>query len=206
MRLVLLVLALAACDVDRTFECATDAQCEGGRCEATRYCSFADGVCASGQRYDEYAGDGLSGACVPDGDVQPPDCPTGYAPIAGQTSSYRYVTTATDWLAAELDCEDDGTGTHLAVVDTDAENMALDTLMAGEDAYWLGISDRRVEGTYRTVTDDVQTFLPWDDMEPTGAAEDCVYAEDKDFVDTDCAAPRAYICECDGRAAVPAAY
>ena len=206
MRLVMLVLALAACgDVDRTFECATDAQCEGGTCETTRYCSFTDGVCASGRRYDEYAGDGLGGACVPE-DQQVPGCPSSYMQIAGQPSSYRYASTPADWLVAELDCEDDGNGTHLAVVDSIDENMVLDTLMAGEDAYWLGISDRRVEGTYRTVTDNLQMLLPWDDLEPTGAAEDCVYAEDTDFVDSDCATARAYICECDGRAAVPGAY
>lgn len=202
-RLVLVIaLVLAACDVARTFECATDAQCETGRCEATGYCSFADGACASGQRYDDYAGDGLAGKCV----EETTGCPGDYAPLAGQTSSYRYVTAAADWLAAEQDCEDDGTGTHLAIPDDAAENMAIDTLMPGDDDYWVGVTDRKAEGEYRTVVDEIQTLLPWDDAQPTGADEDCVFAEDKDFADASCTAARAYVCECDGRAAVPSAY
>jgi hypothetical protein len=60
------IAALAsACKVAATFECATDPQCgAGGTCETTGYCSFADPSCPSGQRYDDYAGGELAGACT----------------------------------------------------------------------------------------------------------------------------------------------
>jgi hypothetical protein len=64
---------LAGCKVTGTFECAISAQCgAGGTCQPlTGFCSFADGTCPSGQRYDDYAGAGLAGSCV--GDPNAPD-------------------------------------------------------------------------------------------------------------------------------------
>ena len=57
---------LAACRATGTFACATDDQCrrgDTGTCQPTGYCSFADGACPSGQRYDPTAGGGLAGTC-----------------------------------------------------------------------------------------------------------------------------------------------
>ncbi|MEM6990104.1 MAG: hypothetical protein AAF721_06395 [Myxococcota bacterium] len=58
-----------ACHGGGAFECATDQQCTNagatGLCQPEGYCSFADDVCPSGQRYGEHAGAGLAAACVP---------------------------------------------------------------------------------------------------------------------------------------------
>lgn len=40
-----------------------------GVCEPTGFCSFPDTSCPSGQRYGEFAGEGLGEACVPAGDA-----------------------------------------------------------------------------------------------------------------------------------------
>jgi len=60
-------LAIVACKATGTFTCERDDQCVGnvgGRCEGTHYCSFTDSSCPSGQRYDDYAGEGHAGQCV----------------------------------------------------------------------------------------------------------------------------------------------
>ena len=62
-----------ACRASGVFSCDRDDQCRlggsTGRCEVSGYCSFADGRCASGSRYDEYSGEGLAGECVASADV-----------------------------------------------------------------------------------------------------------------------------------------
>ncbi len=58
----------SSCGVTGAFECtsANDCQDNGiqGQCEATGWCSFPDADCDGGQRYGQYAGDGLNGQCV----------------------------------------------------------------------------------------------------------------------------------------------
>jgi len=52
------------------YQCETDTQCldQGvqGRCEPQGFCSFPDTDCASGNRFEADAGDGLGGTCVPE--------------------------------------------------------------------------------------------------------------------------------------------
>ncbi|MEM6994910.1 MAG: hypothetical protein AAF721_30640 [Myxococcota bacterium] len=54
------------------YVCASNDACRSdgdqGVCQPSRYCSFADTTCDSGQRYDEFAGDGLADDCVPEED------------------------------------------------------------------------------------------------------------------------------------------
>ncbi len=88
VRAVTLACLLAACSVPATFECASDTDCHDGARTGTcanTYCAFADPACASGQRYDTTAGNGLASTCVPvppvdtDGDGVPDtidNCPT----------------------------------------------------------------------------------------------------------------------------------
>jgi hypothetical protein len=82
-----LLLGAAACHATGTFACDHDDQCgAGGRCETTGYCSFADEACASGSRYDTYAGGELANRCVTGRDAVscetlPPTCgPAGTSP------------------------------------------------------------------------------------------------------------------------------
>ncbi len=51
---------------ETSFACETSAQCSGGSCEATGYCSFEDGTCASGRRYGQRADPIYAGKCVDD--------------------------------------------------------------------------------------------------------------------------------------------
>jgi hypothetical protein len=63
--LIVVVAGLVGCVGSGTFRCVHDPDCgPGGTCEpSTNLCSFADGKCASGQRYGAFAGD-LSHSCV----------------------------------------------------------------------------------------------------------------------------------------------
>lgn len=66
---VLLLCTVAGCTpVPHAFRCTASTACVGaagqGTCEATGWCSFADGACPSGRRYGQFAGDALGGQCV----------------------------------------------------------------------------------------------------------------------------------------------
>jgi hypothetical protein len=146
----------------------------------------------------------------------PPDaqaCPSNYVGVDGLSSLYRLVTSADDWLAAELDCENDGTatggGTHLLVLDDAAELAALDPRIA--PAVWIGMVDRVDEGTLVLVTGPGAVFRPFrpgepNDGGPLGFSEDCVELNGSELNDEGCATNRQYACECDGVDADPDAY
>lgn len=207
LRALIVASVLIGCRVHRSYECNVNADCGAtARCEPTSFCSFPDPMCSSGFRYDEYAGGGLENRCVGDeSDAgNGPTCPAGYTKIGGLASSYRVSTSNAQWLPAEMDCENDGPGTHLAVIDNAAENTALTSTLTGA-RFWFGLTDRTTENTWRTVTNNVQTYLPWEPQEPSGE-DDCVAIRDGLISDEDCTDNRPFICECDGVAAVPAAY
>ncbi len=63
--LVAAVLAAHAPSCAGSFACVDDTSCgDGGQCEATGFCSFADEACPSGRRYGEHASESLAGKCV----------------------------------------------------------------------------------------------------------------------------------------------
>jgi hypothetical protein len=217
MRALLTTVALLGYNIRGTYECVTDADCRGGgasaQCEPTQFCSFDDDACGSGRRYDDHAGGALAGACldgeapdagVPDG-AQAPNCPAGYLLVGALPGGYRYSTTGAMWLAAETDCEDDGVGTHLAIVSADPENDALESVV-GTTRVWIGVTDRVTADSYLTVTNDVQLYLPWEADEPDPGEDYCLTVKATEFADEDCTDVRPYLCECDGVAAVPASY
>jgi hypothetical protein len=142
-----------------------------------------------------------------DATVDADPCPAGYAPIPGGEpgSQYRFVTSTTDWLSAEMDCEHDGRA-HLAVLDNDGERDAVRGQIGGDP--WVGVTDRVSEGTYFKVTTGVATYLPWDPGEPNnyGGNEDCLELKGGGFNDETCDEANTYICECDGLAGNPVAY
>ena len=59
---------VGACLQFGAYVCASDDACQSGGaqgiCQPSRFCSYPDTTCESGQRYDEYAGDGLADECV----------------------------------------------------------------------------------------------------------------------------------------------
>lgn len=146
----------------------------------------------------------------------PPDaqaCPGNYVAVDGQSSRYRLVTSPDDWLAAELDCENDGAatggGTHLLILDDAAELTAVDPRIA--PTVWIGMVDRVDEGTLVLVTGPGVVFRPFrsgepNDGGPLGFTEDCVELDGNVLNDEGCTANRQYVCECDGVDADPDAY
>jgi hypothetical protein len=137
-----------------------------------------------------------------DGTPPPPDaqaCPGNYVAVDGQSSRYRLVTSPDDWLAAELDCENDGA----------AELAAVDPRIA--PTVWIGMVDRVDEGTLVLVTGPGVVFRPFrsgepNDGGPLGFTEDCVELDGNVLNDEGCTANRQYVCECDGVDADPDAY
>jgi hypothetical protein len=64
----LLGVVAGACTGPAAYACSSDAQCidggAAGYCEASGYCSFDDGTCASGRRYGHLAPAELAGECT----------------------------------------------------------------------------------------------------------------------------------------------
>lgn len=148
-------------------------------------------------------------------DASPPDadpnaCPLGYVadPVTG--SAYRVVPSYGNWLTAEADCEDDGNGTHLVVID-DATELARVGALTLPFQLWIGLTDRKQEDHFRWVTGPFtrQIDLPWKAGEPNDSnGEDCVeLTETDEYNDEDCVTGiNQYICECDHIPAKGGAY
>ncbi len=161
---------------------------------------------------------GGTGADVqpPPSDMQLPSCPSSYSvTLANSASKYRVVdTTSVLWRDAEADCEDDGTNTHLIVINNDGERQALAPYNSVERH--VGYSDANAENVWIPVTDDPNVYAdlvalsvpPWLSGEPNeGTNGSClIITTNLEFRDRICneAQPVGYICECDGYAANPA--
>jgi hypothetical protein len=136
-------------------------------------------------------------------------CPASYAAVGG--SHYRWVSSGSNWLAAEHDCEDDAAAneipTHLAVVDTAAEKS---TLISGSgstrDNQWLGLTDLATEGALIYVTPQAAVDPP------TGASgnspmKDCTRLQSSGtYQIRNCTDANVYVCECDGFTADPSRF
>ena len=197
--LLLFVLANAGCLRKTEFQCADDGSCgASGRCESTGFCSFMDGDCSSGRRYDQSAGT-LAGQCTGGGtngdggpidtpdnmtdgqpmvDAAPAGCPAGYNAITGGEANhlYKVLTVGDDWAKQQAACRLTSSSSNLAVPADAVELTAIDTLL-GTNNYWLGISDTVTEMTWINVLGAPQTFLPWQPPAPDnagGGGEDCV--------------------------------
>jgi hypothetical protein len=196
------IAAAAACSVD-------DVDLDGKQCPCTTgwICDTPTNTCVRDPT--------LPDAPPPDADPTLPDadvltCPAGYVEVPGfpTSSRYRFVATPARWIDAELDCEDDGSGTHLAVMDSEAEQAALvGGALGGEniDDQWIGLTDLQTETAFGFVTAQTAVYLdmPFGDQ----GGRDCIRLED--FLAhgvRDCDNGNRYVCECDGMAADPARY
>jgi hypothetical protein len=140
VRLLALFLTLAGCRYSGTFQCDTNDQCgASGTCQPSRYCSFMDPSCASGQKYDETAGP-LAGQCVgeeqqtdagvdvmPDAPFDLTTCPATYSVrIASSPSHYRLVTAqATFWEHTTACASAKPGATHLVIPESVEEIVEL---------------------------------------------------------------------------------
>ncbi|MGE5184048.1 MAG: C-type lectin domain-containing protein [Acidobacteriota bacterium] len=208
------LLPAVGCLRNTAFKCDTSDQCgAGGTCQPTHYCSFADSTC--GQKYGPQAGD-LSGTCVGgtgiDAGVDAPGqmdapmgdggvtCPTDYVTLTGAPAQRRYklLTTATDWVSQRSACN--GTHTFLAAPENAAELAALDTLAGSATLYWIGVDDLQTAGTWLTVKNAMQSFLPWAPAFPTNNPNDqCVevVTASAQFQNDRCTTSLPAICECE---------
>jgi hypothetical protein len=140
------------------------------------------------------------GPAAPDGPVTPDalPCPTGYT--QGSTGCHRAVSATADWLTAEKNCEQDGVGAHLVVVDNAAENSAL------PDNVWIGLSERVTAGVFLTVTGQPQGFTAYAPGEPVSGGAACVESRPDGWHDDNCYEQKKYVCEFDGVPASSSAY
>lgn len=149
-------------------------------------------------------------------DTAPLECPSSYdVTLANSSSKYRVVdTTDVLWPDAEADCEDDGTNTHLIVLNNNAERQALAPYNSIERH--IGYSDALADGVWIPVTDDPNVYAglvalsvpPWLSGEPNeGSNGSCmIITTNLELRDRVCTEPQpvGYICECDAYPANPA--
>ena len=138
-------------------------------------------------------------------------CPSGYT-FTG-TGCYRFAGTAgsgtIDWFVSEAQCEADGPGRHLVVLDTMAEAMAVDTFVPSTIVdHFVGATDLVTEGTYISVLGTPFPYINWDTGQPAGGtARNCMIFTDATTMQAeDCVNGDDYVCEYDGIAPVPAAW
>ncbi len=195
------VLAASGCLRTTSYHCSDDTSCGAvGACEASGFCSIADGMCSSCRRYVEGAGS-MSGTCTNGGlpDIDANDsggttdtpvttdtmmtdtpvamCPTGYVTLTGGNAGHMYkvLTASKTWPNQEADCQLTTAQSHLAIPDDLAELTALDGA-APAGRYWIGLTDAVTEMTFVTTLGVNATYLPWESGAPNngGPGEDCV--------------------------------
>ena len=98
MRGFVVAMLATGCLRTTSFHCATSADCTNGgatgTCQATGYCSFADGTCTSGQRYGGLSGpyaNQCTGGQADAGVDALPDAPAGYYYIGGTVSGLTHT-------------------------------------------------------------------------------------------------------------------
>jgi hypothetical protein len=164
--------------------CLVLAGCRIGFDELDHEDDFDDGV-------------GEPAAEAPDASTGAGACPQGY--VEAGTSCYRVsLIRANTWLDAELACEADGVGAHLATISDPAESALFASLVqaANVNDTWVGVTDRLVEGMYRNVTGDLAAYLVWATDEPS--TSDCVQSDGVEFHASQCDSSDEFVCEVDG--------
>jgi hypothetical protein len=161
-RMLAVVALLVGCRATDAFICASDPQCRHGttpgRCESSGFCSFPDGMCASGSRYDDNADPMYAGKCV--GDQEPPidamidtpppfdltKCPPSYVQINSMrtTSRYDLVTAQGTYAQHASNCNNDLPGaTHLVMPETAQEltelSQWIDPMSNTGALFWVGV-------------------------------------------------------------------
>lgn len=108
------------------------------------------------------------------------------------------------WAEAEAACESlqvpgSARHAHLVVVSDVAEDALLREI-AGTDGLWIGLTDRRREGTFVTVTGEPGVEVFRADQPNGGVDQNCVALFADGMQDKSCAEIYRYACECDAEA------
>ena len=93
---------------------------------------------------------------------------------------------------------------QLVVMDDEAENKAVSEMLwkLTQRTFWLGISDREEEGTWRERGGTVPDFGGWHEGQPDdyGDGQDCAtgnWRKKGKWDDLDCGARTGFVCEFD---------
>jgi hypothetical protein len=214
--IILLVLPLAGCLRSTWYTCTMNSQCgTDGQCESNNYCSFPDSTC--GRRFGPQAGvyanqcvnavigdagidTTCGGGCDAPNDMGGGGCPSDFMSPSGAPAghSYKRIATAADWPTQKAACAALGSNVVLGFPSSPAELTAMSTLAAGAD-YWVGIDDLPPATTFVNTRGMNQTFLPWDQGQPSNNPMDnCVEVIEQNATiqNTRCTMTFAAICEC----------
>ncbi|XP_071128434.1 C-type lectin domain family 4 member E-like [Mytilus edulis] len=104
----------------------------------------------------------------------------GYSRIHGFNSSIKLYENPRSWVEAQKQCVKDGG--RLIVLNTETKDkafLAYVRLLYGISQWWIGASDREIEGTFQWVTRHVMSYNQWaggepDDMTKELTNADCV--------------------------------
>ncbi|MBV1857797.1 MAG: hypothetical protein KUG77_05240 [Nannocystaceae bacterium] len=161
----MLLSVVAGCADFGAFGCDEAADCDaraGGRCEASRWCSYDDASCDSARRYGPYAGDGLADACLET------DAPTSTGDTGSTGSSETDPTGECD---AES-CSGLGTCVEVDAVATCAcdEGTYREGLACLEDPCTPGATCLFVDAEAGSDDDDGSRERPWQTLAPLQSA------------------------------------
>ncbi|XP_056676976.1 C-type lectin domain family 17, member A [Monodelphis domestica] len=120
-------------------------------------------------------------------------CPRNWLPFEG--SCYFFSTTTKSWDAANLFCMKNYS--HLVIINDTEEQNFVTKARRSLRTYWLGLTDRRVEGQWKWLDDSLLTSSFWKLGEPNDSFnEDCVIMlSDGLWNDISCTLTTYWICE-----------
>ncbi|KAK7105312.1 CD209 antigen-like protein C [Littorina saxatilis] len=129
-------------------------------------------------------------------------CPFSWT-LHGESSCYKYISTATTWHSAKVQCEN--RGASLVEIDSETENAFVFRMVDSKGAKqaWLGLSDLGEEGVFLLPSGQLPAFTKWHLWEPNDAdgREDCaVFMPGRsDFSDSwndaPCGSNNPFVCE-----------
>ena len=141
-----------SCSSELGFVCSDDAECgDRGVCQPNRFCSLADETCASGQRYDDQAGE-LAGLCVGktqgSGDPSGPGQGGGGSGSGGSGGAWSAANGHTEWVC--------GRAIHIGFTTTFTPNTKVPYTTGGA-LYDIDVCSRREGSNPTDVTYGVVT-------------------------------------------------
>ncbi|XP_076467662.1 uncharacterized protein LOC143298664 [Babylonia areolata] len=130
-------------------------------------------------------------------------CPAGYSPfkhkclrVYGGSEGERLLS----WVDARNDCRRRGPGHDLASIEDLEENLKIVTLLGTNQlSAWIGLK-RLDDGTFTWTDSSEVTFTNWDDGEPSGGTQSCVYMKGTsssagEWSDAPCFQQANYVCQ-----------
>ena len=132
-------------------------------------------------------------------------CPTGGTNwYENNGMCYKFFRKEETWDQARLQCAFEIPDADLVTIASEEELVYVHTMVHAQTVvgcgkrYWIGLSDRDSEQTFRWVDDTAAGYTNWDRREPNNAfGEDCVEMgyDHGTWNDEDCQRNRCFVCE-----------